>query len=300
LLNSIDENSKIQILQEDRGLYIQGIPIGAALFKLLMSKTVVDTVVTTSKYRINLQNLDTYMVSVNSSIPDFNRHVKNNITGLKSRGEKSDELIVNLFRGYLAATDYKFTQYIERLQERYEEGETMEYATLMTLALNKYTVLKGKLEWGALSQDRQEIVALSANVQRLKDQNLRLKNNNQKKPAAPKSNKSNPSNKKNKKGTKSKKQDPWAWKKIPPKDGDAHQKQVRHPKSGILETYYWCPAHNAWTKHNPDPNHPDGCKKAKQQQQARNAGHPSAQQTNSMRAMAAVFDAAVADDEEEE
>eukprot|EP00957_Ditylum_brightwellii_P027659 2090835-Ditylum_brightwellii.AAC.1 len=61
----------------------------------------------------------------------------------------------------------------------------MEYATLMTLALNKYTALKGKLEWGSLSQDRQKIVALSANIQRIKDQNLRLKNNNQKKPAAP-------------------------------------------------------------------------------------------------------------------
>eukprot|EP00957_Ditylum_brightwellii_P128246 9780903-Ditylum_brightwellii.AAC.1 len=88
------------------------------------------------------------MVSVNSSTPDFNRHVKNNITGFKSRGEKSDDLIVNLFCGYLAVTDYKFTQYIERLQERYEEGEAIEYATLMKLALNKYTVLKGKLEWG--------------------------------------------------------------------------------------------------------------------------------------------------------
>eukprot|EP00957_Ditylum_brightwellii_P007945 601739-Ditylum_brightwellii.AAC.1 len=93
LLNSIDKNSKMQILQEDRDLYVQGMPIGAALFKLLMSKTVVDMVVTTSKCRINLQNLDTYMVSANSSIPNFNRHVKNNITGLKSRGEKSDDLI---------------------------------------------------------------------------------------------------------------------------------------------------------------------------------------------------------------
>eukprot|EP00957_Ditylum_brightwellii_P127770 9744085-Ditylum_brightwellii.AAC.1 len=116
-----------------------------------------------------------------------------------------------------------------------------------------------------------------------------MRNNNQKKPAAPKSNKSNTSNKK---GIKSKKQDPYTWKKIPSKDTKAHQKQVKHPKSDILETYYWCPAHNVWTKHNLDPNHPDGCKKAKQQQQARAAGHPSSWQSNSMRAMAAVFDAA--------
>eukprot|EP00957_Ditylum_brightwellii_P015940 1200345-Ditylum_brightwellii.AAC.1 len=226
LLNSIDKSSKIQILQEDRQLHVQGIPIGLSLFKLLILETVADAV--------------------------------NNISGFKSRGEKSDDLIVNLFHGYLVATDYKFTQHIERQQERYEKGETMEYTILMKLTLNKYTVLKGKLEWGALSKDRQEIVALLANVQKLKDQNIQLKNNSQKKPAAPKSNKSNPSNNNNnRKRTKPKKQDLWAWKKIPPKDIKAHQKQVKHPKSGISEMYCWCPAHTAWTKHNPDPNHPD-------------------------------------------
>eukprot|EP00957_Ditylum_brightwellii_P017770 1338111-Ditylum_brightwellii.AAC.1 len=134
--------------KEDRPLYIQCIPIGAALFKLLISKTVVNTVVATSKYHINLQNLNTFIVSTNSSILDFNQNVKNNITRLKSRWEKLDDLIVNLFHGYLSATDYKFTQYIERLQKRYKEGETIEYATLVKLALNKYTILKGKLEWG--------------------------------------------------------------------------------------------------------------------------------------------------------
>eukprot|EP00957_Ditylum_brightwellii_P065298 4952597-Ditylum_brightwellii.AAC.2 len=61
----------------------------------------------------------------------------------------------------------------------------------------------------------------------------------------------------------SKKQDQCSWKKVPPKDGEDQQKQVRYTKSGIMEKYYWCQAHNAWTKYNPDPNHPDGCKKAK-------------------------------------
>eukprot|EP00957_Ditylum_brightwellii_P054674 4142444-Ditylum_brightwellii.AAC.1 len=83
----------------------------------------------------------------------------------------------------------------------------MDYATLLKLALSRYTVLKGKLEWGALSKDRQEILALSASTQKFKDQNLQLKNNNQKEQAAPEPNKSNPSNNKNKKSTKSKKQD---------------------------------------------------------------------------------------------
>eukprot|EP00957_Ditylum_brightwellii_P081758 6220343-Ditylum_brightwellii.AAC.2 len=97
LLNYMDEDSKTLIIHEDIQLYDQDIPIGAALFKLLMSNTLVDMVVTMSKCGINLQQLDTFIVSVNSSTPDFNMHMKNNITGLTSRGGKSDDLIVNLF-----------------------------------------------------------------------------------------------------------------------------------------------------------------------------------------------------------
>eukprot|EP00957_Ditylum_brightwellii_P086976 6620083-Ditylum_brightwellii.AAC.1 len=90
---SMDDITKHARFKEDRDLYVQEIPIRAALFKLLMSKTVVDAAITTSKYCINLQNLDTYMVTVKFSIPDFNQHVKNNITRLKSIGKKSDDLI---------------------------------------------------------------------------------------------------------------------------------------------------------------------------------------------------------------
>eukprot|EP00957_Ditylum_brightwellii_P182960 13935767-Ditylum_brightwellii.AAC.1 len=87
------------------------------------------------------------------------------------------------------------------------------------------------------------------------DKNLWLKSNNQRKPAVPKSNKSNSSNSNsnNNKRAKPNKQDLWAWKKVPPTDGKAHQKQVKHPKS-------------------------DGCKKAKQQQQARATSQPSSGQ----------------------
>eukprot|EP00957_Ditylum_brightwellii_P134919 10286925-Ditylum_brightwellii.AAC.1 len=108
-----------------------------------------------------------------------------------------------------------------------------------------------------------------------------------------------PSNNNNNNNNKPKKQDPLAWKKVSPRDGKAHQKQVKHPKSGSLRMYNWFPVHNVWTKHSPDPSHPDGCKKAKQQQQTRAASQSSSQQGNSARAIATIFDVEVADGEEE-
>jgi hypothetical protein len=41
----------------------------------------------------------------------------------------------------------------------------------------------------------------------------------------------------------------YAWKKIPPKDGDPLIKKV--PVNGISKTYYWCPYHLQWTVHSP-------------------------------------------------
>jgi len=41
----------------------------------------------------------------------------------------------------------------------------------------------------------------------------------------------------------------YAWKKIPPKNGDPSTKKVH--VNGIFKTYYWCPHHQQWTVHSP-------------------------------------------------
>jgi hypothetical protein len=41
----------------------------------------------------------------------------------------------------------------------------------------------------------------------------------------------------------------YAWKRIPPKDGDPVTKKVQ--VNGISKTYYWCPYHLQWTVHLP-------------------------------------------------
>jgi hypothetical protein len=41
----------------------------------------------------------------------------------------------------------------------------------------------------------------------------------------------------------------YAWKRIPPKDGDPSTKKVY--LNGFSKTYYWCPHHLQWTVHSP-------------------------------------------------
>ena len=118
-----------------------------------MAKTIVDTKVITYQLRHNLSNLDNYMSAINFNIDLFNIYVKKSIEWLNARGEKVDDLVMQLFHGYKSAIDSKFIEYIETKEEKYLDGDEMQSETIMQLALNKYTMRKDKSEWGAPTDD---------------------------------------------------------------------------------------------------------------------------------------------------
>ena len=53
------------------------------LYKLMMSKTSVDTRATTYQFRSNMSYLENYMETIGSNIELFNLYVKNSREGLK-------------------------------------------------------------------------------------------------------------------------------------------------------------------------------------------------------------------------
>ena len=85
--------------------------------------------------RDRLQTLDKYVVSVKSDIEKVNLYVKTQLQLLAARQETTHDLLSNLFRGYKAASDRAFVDYIKRKQEDYEEGDTMTAADLMDKAV---------------------------------------------------------------------------------------------------------------------------------------------------------------------
>jgi hypothetical protein len=256
IMNTLTKTGMTKILAEREKYYVQQPnhpentrPSGALLFKLLMQKAIIDTRATASLLRENLSSLDTHMSVVKSNIEDFNKYVKENYEGLKARGERCDDLMVNLFKGYECASDQEFVRYIKMKKDDYDDGTDMEPENLMTLALNKYETLKKNNKWNSKSIEQEQIVALNAKVDRLQDANLKLAKSLSSSKRSSSSNSSNKDNEKDKKASKSKKskwQDKWAWKKVAPKQGEPLTKVVKG------KTYHWCDEHPAWVRHTPD------------------------------------------------
>ena len=79
-----------------------------------------DTNATSSSIRTKLTNLDRYLLSIGQNITKFNIYENIIVEGLKSRGEVTQDLIINLFKGYLTCTDKEFVSYINRKQDKFE------------------------------------------------------------------------------------------------------------------------------------------------------------------------------------
>ena len=78
------------------------------------------------------------MSTINSDIKKFNKYVKVNVDSLKSRGEHTYDLMINLFKACQVDSDGKFVRYIETKWDKYDDGYSISTDELMTSALNKF------------------------------------------------------------------------------------------------------------------------------------------------------------------
>jgi hypothetical protein len=161
--SSVDDYTK-RLLANEEATYTQhGPPCGVTYLKLLLQQAEVDTRATASCIRKILTQLDQYML----------REAKNNITNdqhntLSTRGESSNDILITLLTGYMACSDRKFTEYIEKWKDEYEDGEHLCHLDLMQKAECKYQAQIMTGEWNALSMEEEEIIALKANLATLK------------------------------------------------------------------------------------------------------------------------------------
>ncbi len=176
-----------------------------------------------------------------------------------ARGAKIDDPIGILFDAYRTVSCSHFKTYIVRKHECYLDGElpNLTHEQLMAMATDKFTYLKTKHLWGSKSEQDQ-IVAMAAEFQKLKSQfnlakPLTAAAQSAGAPTTDTQNGGTPKKsdkkgkKKNKKDTTNKKRQKQdeAWKKVPPKAGEAKQK-INNEK-----TYHWCEHHMSWTVHTP-------------------------------------------------
>jgi hypothetical protein len=64
----------------------------------------------------------------------FNEYVSKLMNELASRGETSNNIITNVFTGYMACTDKRFVEYMDQCKDNYKEGEDITYQDIMLKA----------------------------------------------------------------------------------------------------------------------------------------------------------------------
>eukprot|EP01083_Nonionella_stella_P218957 784710_1 len=228
-------------LLPDRAKYVIGSnPIATMLFKTLVGKGEAQTVATTANIRKLLSSLQEQIKKVNYDIVVFHEHVNGLLQDLNGYGQDDvPDLVVHLFDSYLIVPDKIYKEMIGTKHTEYLLGQTiLDHEELMAFATTAYNVRKGDLSipWLQKSEEQQQIEALNAELDSLK-KNQANKGKSQKKGTKPKG-----GGKKKGTGTKSTNStndDKWAWKKVPPKEGEELTKTV----NGKL--YHWCPNHQA-------------------------------------------------------
>ena len=200
------------------------------MLKIIICESHSDTQAQTAYIRHQLSSLDVYMESIGSDIEKFNIHVKTLVQQLNARGETTQDLLVNLFKGYKAAADSKFIEYIEKREDEYEDGDLVTPEALMTRAANKYKTLVLKEKWLAPSPQEEKVLALEAKVKFM----YKKKGGNQPTIKKGEANEKKPNQKKSKEKP--------AWMSKEPND-----KNVAKKVEG--KEYWWCPIHKSWTRH---------------------------------------------------
>ncbi len=227
LVNSITTEAKAELSVQQEVYVVDGIKDGLSFLKHLISKAQIDTVATVNVLRTSIARLPSKMVEFAGNIKDFNLYVRQVTNAIAAYGEKCPELLVNVFNAYEVVEDEKFQAYIMAKKNAWEDGTaTVDALKLMSQAENHYKMRIEGGTWKAITKKDERIVALEARIEALTTTTSYTNDNGSKGGRL----------------TPEQRAIKYAWKKIPPKDG---QKQ----KSFEGRIYYWCTKHKAWTMH---------------------------------------------------
>ena len=221
---------QVRIRGKGHSFQIAGHGAGALLLKVVIMVSHVDTRATISSVRTKLSSLDKSMRDFDSDIEKFNEYVIELENKLQARGQVTQDLLVNLFKGYKICRDLEFVKYIKKKEDFYEEGGDVTADQLMEWALNKFKSRKESNVWCQKTNEEETIIALQAQVQSL------LKGSGTKPTGGA-------STKDQKKTKKAKNDGKPAWMKVEPAEGQPETKTVEGKE------WNWCPTHDSWVRH---------------------------------------------------
>ena len=263
LTKSISQDVMKRLVPDREKYMINREPIAALYFKLLVSKAEVETRATTTNIRKKLNNLQTYISTIDYDITAFHEHVNQQLTALSAYGQGTNDydqsLIVQLFEAYDTVPDKEWNDLLGRKKSDYLLSNVdLKPKDLMSYGQNIYDYRKDDISspWLQKTPDQIQIEALSAQLNNLKVQNNKLskatkQSNKGKKEiekltdAVKKATVTNGSEKKSD-SKKKKGEGAWAWKFVKPKDED-----IDKPTEFRGKKWYWCKVLEKYCTHHP-------------------------------------------------
>ena len=116
------ENSRIEpAITIKKGTNEKTIEDGPTFLKIMISQITIDSRSTMTYMQSTLSDHDKHMVRFDCNVTQFNDFIKKQIDALQASGETSNNIMVNLLKGYKAITDSQFKQYIPPLINEYDE-----------------------------------------------------------------------------------------------------------------------------------------------------------------------------------
>ena len=92
---------------------------------------------------------------------------------LQARGERGDYLLTNIFKEYKVASDIKFIASIDLWESNWIQGDDLTSELIMTKSFNDYNMKVLRKTWWQQSDDKRSIVSLTAELQIVKDSNIK-------------------------------------------------------------------------------------------------------------------------------
>lgn len=167
LSESLTPEAKNKVALETSQFAVNDVNDGLLYFKVIVGLAHIDTRATVTVIRTRLSSLDTKISEVQDNITDLNEFVKTQMDELGARGQRTDDLLVNLFKAYKACGDDSFRLWIGTKEDLYNEGANLSPEELMSLAENKYRTLSESGQWMQKSTAQKRIVAMAAQIQTL-------------------------------------------------------------------------------------------------------------------------------------
>ncbi len=175
IMNTLTEQACLQVMPFQKEYTTEdGIIHAPLLFKTIMRITTIDNIAVAAVLRDNLHNLDAKMVD---DLPKFHFYFHTNYDQLVGCRETLNNPIHHLFKAYLKVECSGFVTFAQDMQNQYyhQQGamHDITYNRLITLMENQYNIMISNGTWKAKSHEREQIVALTAEISHLKG-NLKL------------------------------------------------------------------------------------------------------------------------------